>query len=477
MLTMIRSCAKFLRAATLASFALLMSQPARAEVTLPTILGSHMVLQRDVPCPIWGWAEPGEVVTVEFAGQQLATKADGQGNWLVRLQPLKASAEPQTLTVRGKNTVALEDILVGEVWICSGQSNMEWTVRESHPAEEFGVLGAYPQLRHIKIDHTPAFEPQKDVPSKGGWTPCTPQYVGGFTAVGYYFARRISEELGVPVGLIGANWGGLRIEPWIPPVGFRQVPELKQEYTDKLATYPLKIEHYHQTPLAVYNGMIHPLLPVAIRGALWYQGESNNGEGLLYFEKMKALIAGWRAVWGNPDLPFYYVQLAPFENKGDPTKLAELWEAQTAALTIPHTGMVVTNDIGNLKNIHPKNKHDVGRRLALWALAKTYGQSSLVYSGPLYKEARLEGRQIRISFDHVGSGLVARDGQPLTWFQIAGTNGKFIEAQAEIDGDTVVVHSDSVTEPKFVRFAWSQLAQPNLANKEGLPASAFRSGK
>jgi sialate O-acetylesterase len=224
--------------------------------------------------------------------------------------------------------------------------------------------------------------------------------------------------------------------------------------------------------------MVHPLVPYGIRGAIWYQGESNNGEGMAYHEKMKALINGWRLVWGQEDLPFYYVQLAPF-NYGEPRaeQLPGIWEAQTATLQVPNTGMAVTVDIGNVKDIHPRNKQDVGQRLALWALAKTYGQDGIVYSGPLYRDMRVEGNKIRLFFDHTGGGLVSRDGEPLSWFTIAGDDGNFVTAEAEIDGHTVVVWSDEVAKPVAVRLGWDQLAEPNLSNQEGLPASPFRTDK
>jgi sialate O-acetylesterase len=303
--------------------------------------------------------------------------------------------------------------------------------------------------------------------------------VGDFTAVGYFFGRHLHQELDVPIGLIGSNWGGTRIEPWTPPEGFQQVPALK-DIADNLASYPAKNDQgqvNHQTPLALYNGMIAPLVPYSIRGALWYQGESNNGEGMLYHEKMKALIGGWRTLWNDPDMPFYFVQLAPYRYGGDATRLAGIWEAQQATLSVPHTGMAVTVDIGNVTDIHPRNKQDVGRRLALWALAKDYGRKDLVYSGPLYKSMRVDGDSIRISFDYLGGGLVSRDGKPLTHFTIAGADGKFVAAQAEINGDVVVVHADEVKEPKAVRFAWHEEAEPNLSNKSGLPASPFRTDK
>ena len=466
----------------------LAAAPAHANVSLPSVIDSHMVLQRETACPIWGWADPGEAVSVQFAGQTASTKADPQGNWMVRLKPMKANSQPQALTVRGNNTLSLEDVLVGEVWLCSGQSNMEFTVGGVINAQEEIAAANNPRIRHIKIHLIPADKPQKNVVADG-WKAATPQTVGGFTAVGYFFARTLQKELDVPIGLIGSNWGGTRIEPWTPPVGFTHVPALK-EIADKLDTFPLKSEQKdpkdpnktitvinHQTPLALYNGMIHPLVPFAIRGALWYQGESNNGEGMLYYEKMKALIEGWRAVWNNPNMPFYFVQLAPFKYGGDPTALPAIWNAQRVALTIPHTGMAVTTDIGNFTDIHPKNKQEVGRRLALWALAKTYGHKDLVYSGPLFQSAKVDGNKIRVSFSQVGGGLVSRDGKPLTGFQIAGEDGKFVDADAAIDGATVVVSSPQVSQPKTVRFSWTQESDPNFFNKEGLPASPFTSAK
>lgn len=485
---MIRTLRRNLPGAAVLFLVLVVAAVVRAEVRLPAIIGPHMVLQRDVPCPIWGWAEPGEQVTVAFAGQQQTATADAQGKWNVRLAAMPANSQPQTMSIAGSNTLKLDDVLVGEVWLCSGQSNMEWTVAASHNAQEEASAANHPRIRHIKIQHRPAEKPESNVPPTT-WQVCEPKTVPGFTAVGYFFGRQLMQDLDVPVGLIGSNWGGTRIEPWTPPEGFRQVPALK-DIADKLDSFPAKTQQTdkntgktsttinHQSPLALYNGMIHPLVPYAIRGAIWYQGESNNGEGMLYFEKMKALIAGWRTVWGNPQMPFYYVQLAPYKyGNRNPQDLAGIWEAQTAALAIPHTGMAVTVDIGHPRDIHPKNKQEVGRRLALWALAKTYGKSGLVYSGPLFKQLTIEGNKARVAFDHVGGGLVSRDGQPLSHFTIAGADRNFVPAEARIDGTTVVVSSGQVANPVAVRFAWDQEAEPNLSNKEGLPAAPFRTDK
>ena len=445
-----------------------------AAVKLPSVIGSRMVLQRDQSVPIWGWDDPGTEVTVSLAGQKVSATAAADGKWLVRLSALQAGG-PHQMVIQGTNRVTVEDILVGEVWLCSGQSNMEWTVSRSLNPQQEIASGNHPRIRHIKIPHRPADAPQDNVLS-GGWQECTSKTVGAFTGVGYFFARHLQGELEVPVGLIGSNWGGTRIEPWIPPVGFQQVPAL-QSITDKLAEFPSKNAAGQvdpQTPLALYNGMIHPLLPFPIRGALWYQGESNNGEGMLYHEKMKALIAGWRSLWKNPELPFLFVQLAPYRYGGDPTKLPGIWEAQLETLSVPGTGMAVTTDIGNVRDIHPRNKQEVGRRLALWALADTYGQPETIFSGPLYRSMRIEANRIRVFFDYTAEGLKSRDDQPLSGFQIAGSDGAFVTATAAIDGETVVVSAESITDPIAVRFGWHQESEPNLSNGVGLPASPFR---
>ena len=466
--------------------ALACATSAFADVSVSPLFSSHMVLQRDVPCPVWGWADMGEDVTVEFAGQKLSAKPGADGKWTVKFQPLKGNSKGETLTIRGKNEIKLEDVVVGEVWLCSGQSNMEWTVAGSGKAKEEIAAANDPRIRHIKIHNGPAKTPEAKVVSDG-WKAASPQTVGNFSAVGYYFAREIVKDLDVPIGLLGANWGGTRIEPWTPPVGFKQVPALA-EFAAKLDQYPETQEKPDkadptkkvtevklQSPLALFNGRIAPLVPFALRGALWYQGESNTGEGMLYLEKMRGLIAGWRSIWEMPEMPFYYVQLAPFIYKGaHPENLARIWEAQTAALQIPNTGMAVTTDITELNDIHPRNKQDVGRRLALWALAKTYGKKDIVFSGPLFKSVKFENGKAILSFEHLGGGLQSRDGQPLATFVIAGEDKAWVPAKAEIVGDTVVVSADAVTKPVAVRHAFSHDALPNLANKAGLPASPFR---
>jgi sialate O-acetylesterase len=439
----------------------------QAETKLPSILGSHMVLQQGEKCPIWGWDEAGTKVTVSFAGQTHATKAGKDGRWQVSLTAMKANAKGAALTVKGSSTVKLDNVLVGEVWLCSGQSNMEWRVVQSSNGKEEVAAANHPLIRHIKIPHKLSTKPESDVPSSG-WQVCTPKVAANFTAVGYYFGRHLYKELNVPIGLIGSNWGGTKIEPWTPPVGFKSVPAL-------VKSPPAA----NTRPSQMYNAMISPLLPYTIKGALWYQGESNNGEGMLYHEKMKALIAGWRSVWNNPNLPFYYVQLAPFRygSDNDP-RLPGIWQAQLETLKVPHTGMAVTTDITTLRNIHPPNKQDVGKRLALWALTKDYGKKLKgQYSGPIFSKIdHAEGKDsltVHFQKDSTG-GLATNDKKPVSHFEIAGKDGKWHPAKATIVyGDHLIVKSDEVKSPMHVRFGWHQMAEPNLVNGAGLPASPF----
>jgi sialate O-acetylesterase len=443
----------------------------RGEVKLPSIFTDRMVLQRDQILTFWGWAEPGEKVQIRVGEHESEAIANDQGEWAAPIPPLKLSAESIQLEVVGQNTITLKDILVGDVWLCSGQSNMEWSVAASDNPQEEIANANWPRIRLFHVKRTVAAEPSGELVLQDnwdGWKACTPQSIPGFSAVAYYFGRELQRQTDVPIGLINSSWGGTRIEPWTPPVGFDAVEPVRDVYKN---LDPEKFDR--QTPTALYNGMIHGLVPFNLKGVIWYQGESNRGEGMLYHEKMKALIAGWRSVFENAELPFYFVQLAPFTYQGSPTALPEIWEAQTATLRIPHTGMAVTTDIGNVTDIHPRNKQEVGRRLALWTLARDYGQE-VVHSGPLFKSIKVEGNKIRVHFAHA-EGLRASDEKELTWFQVAGEDGEFFDAQATIDNDTVVVGSEQVASPRHVRFGWHQLAEPNLVNGAGLPASPFRS--
>jgi len=420
-----------------------------AEVKLPAVIGEGMVLQREMPVPVWGWAKPGEKISVTFDNQSVTTKTGEDGRWKVALKQLKASAEPKPMAVRGDSgeAITLKNILVGEVWVGSGQSNMEMHLRSTQGAAEAIAAAKFPDIRLFHVPKVQKPKPEKDV--NAAWKPCTPETVPSFSAVLFYFGRKLHEELKVPIGLINSSWGGSPIEPWTVA---------------------------GEKSGGMYNGMISPLQPFAVRGAIWYQGETNvmHKNGFAYYGKMKALVEGWRKTWGNDNLSFYFVQIAPW-SRYVPGQLPALWEAQVASMKIPGTGMIVTTDlVDNIGDIHPRNKLDVGNRLARWALAKDYGQKDLVYSGPLYKSMKVEGDKIRLCFDHVGGGLVSRDGKPLSEFQIAGADGKFVPAKATIDGQTVVVEADGVASPTQVRFGWHKVANPNLANKEGLPASPFK---
>jgi len=452
---------------------------ARADVKLPAIFGDHMVLQRDQKVPVWGWADEDELVIVQFRDQVVQARAGKDGKWSVNLAPMKASSAGKDFLVIGKNRVELKNVVVGEVWFCSGQSNMEWSIRQSKDATQEIAAANNPRIRHFKVPHVTSTKPETEVKTTGGWQPTTPAVAGSFTAVGYFFAREIQKDLDVPIGLIGCNWGGTRIEPWTPPVGFQSVPALKSISTN-LHNFPQKNAAgaiNQQSALAIYNAMVHPLIPYAIKGALWYQGESNKGEGMLYFEKKKALIGGWRTLWGQGSFPFLFVQLAPYNYGPQRAEhLPGIWEAQTASLSIPNTGMAVTTDIATVSNIHPPDKQEVGRRLALWALAKTYGQPVKAFASPTFDSLAIDGAKARVSLKNA-DGLKSRDGKPLTWFTIAGADKKFVAATAEIVNGKVVVSSPEVKQPVAVRFGWNQLAEPNLANGAGLPASPFRTDK
>lgn len=502
----------------------LFSTALTADIRLPSVIGSHMVLQQDQPIKIWGWAEPGEFLSVALGKQQGQATAGKDGSWEIVLEPMKAGKSPLKMTISGSRgqSVVLDDILMGEVWVCSGQSNMEWEMRRIHSPTPEILRADNPHIRLFHVPRKVSLYPQDNVDAK--WDVCSPDTIRDFSAVAYYFGRELHRNLDVPVGLISTRWGGTRIEPWTPVSGFRSVPELhgilqeletedkeyRAEMIDRLPPlkkWPEMLEEalsegtkippqpempFHpllnpQAPTALYNAMVHPLIRFAIRGAIWYQGEANRNDGAIYTKKMEALITGWRNAWGLGDFPFYYVQLAP-HNYGyipddqesdtlDYYRLPIIWEAQLEALKIPNTGMAVTTDITELYDIHPKNKYDVGRRLSLWALAKTYGQDDLLYSGPLYRDMSVEGNKVRIRFDHVGSGLISLDGRPLSWFEIAGEERTFVKARAEIDGNSVVVWNDRVSDPVAVRFGWYQLATPNLGNREGLPASPFRTDR
>jgi sialate O-acetylesterase len=438
--------------AALGTILALVPVAARADVKLPKIIDSHMVLQRDVPLPIWGSADPEENITVLIDDHKVIGTADKEGKWKVTLPALKADGKAHQMTIKGKNQIELTDILVGEVWVGSGQSNMEWSLAVSEGAKEAIAAARNPNIRLFHVPRVQAKAPAPEIVLQKGqagdakWKVCSPETVPHFSGVLYFFGLKLQKDLNVPIGLINSSWGGSPIEPW---------------------TVTAKGSG------GMHNGMIAPLQPFAIRGVIWYQGESNVGNGLKYYDKMKALIEGWRKVWGE-EMPFYFVQIAPWSRYGMGS-LPPLWEAQAASLKVRHTGMAVITDlVPNIDDIHPNKKREVGDRLALWALAKDYGKKDLVYSGPLYKSMKVEGNKVLLSFAHVGGGLKSRDGKPLSEFQITGADGKFVPAEAAIEGKSVVVSAGGVDSPTQVRFGWSNVANPNLMNAEGLPASPFQ---
>ena len=492
---------------------------ATADVRLPGFFSDHMVMQRDAELRIWGWCEANENVTVSLGGQTASTQGRQDGTWRVTLPAMKASAEPKTLQVKGNNSLELTDILIGEVWLCSGQSNMEWTVASSTDRDIEIAAADLPLIRHVKVAHRPSNVPLEDITAT--WTVCSPAVVSSYTAAGYFMAKHLHQELGVPIGLINSSWGGTRVEPWTPPTGFQQVPALENIYQSVLARTPgtesyqkklaafidsterwtnqakealkttqtlspspaypenLKPFQSHQDPTMLYNGMIHALVGFPIRGAIWYQGESNHTEGMLYFEKKKALINGWRKLWKQGDFPFYYVQIAPFQyGNEDGAILAKFWEAQAAVQQLPNTGMVVINDIATLNDIHPPNKQDVGHRLALLALKYDYGKDQVVANSPELASLQPDGTQLKASFRNTGGGLKTRDGKPPSHFEIIGPGSRtFVSATATIDGDTVILTADGIKTPVAFRYAWDKLAEPNLMGGTGLPVGACRGGE
>jgi sialate O-acetylesterase len=440
----------------------------RAEVRLPKIIGDHMVLQQEKKINVWGWAEAGEKVVVKLLESTAETNADQQGKWKVTLDPLKAGG-PYEMTVTGNNALTIKDILVGEVWVCSGQSNMEWPIAASNNANEETANAKFPNVRLFTVTKKIAQDPQSDC--EGSWKACDPTSVASFSAVGYFFGRRLHEELKVPVGLVNSSWGGTLAEAWTSQTTLAN-NEMFAKILERSAKFDPRTPHQASV---LFNGMINPLIPLGIRGAIWYQGESNIGRAEQYAVLFPAMIQDWRKNWGQGEFPFYFVQLAPFRYESlDPTLCAELREAQFKTLRVSNTGMAVTMDIGNVKDIHPRNKQDVGSRLASWALAKTYAKKDLIYSGPLYDSMTVEGNKIRVKFKHVAEGLVVKEDGPLTDFMISGEDQKFVAAKAVVDGQTVVVSSDEVPKPVAVRYGWRDDAEPNLFNSAGLPASPFR---
>jgi hypothetical protein len=483
---------------------------AHADVKLPAIISKHMVLQADHVLPIWGWAEPGEEVSVTLAGQSQSTKANSEGRWMVKLPKLKATAEPQSLTVKGKNTLTVEDVLIGEVWLASGQSNMALKVHSVKNATEEEAAATHPQIRIFDVGGNALREPQTDC--RGEWKVCAPDTVANFSAVAYFFGRELNQKLNVPVGLFDSSVGGTDIAAWTSEEAQVQVPELKAQLDEwlkkdaafdapaakakmaeaeaayKAALAKAKVEnakaparphlirqpaHDPNCPANLYNGKIAPLIPYALRGVIWYQGEHNAADAKLaplYRIQLPLLVQDWRARW-QETLPFAWVQLPNYDVPGDGRPMVR--EAMLQALKLPATGMVVTTDIGEAHNNHPKNKQDVGLRLAQWALGTVYGQKVPATSGPLPAGHEVRGSEVALSFTHTDGGLVAKDGD-LKGFTVAGADKQWVKATARIDGDRIIVSSPEVKQPIAVRYSWAANPDGNLFNGAGLPASPFR---
>ena len=491
-----------------------------ADLVLAPLFQDGAVLQRERDVPVWGMAEPAAKVVVSFADHRATATAGADGRWELALPSMDANTEPQVMTVTsGGETIEVADVLVGEVWLASGQSNMGWRINQSRKEDqEMAAEAPVPGLRIFSVPQVLSHEREFSV--GGQWAHATPETAPGLTAVGYFFGRHLVEELGIPVGIVNSSWGGSRIEPWwddetgldgieelaevrkhrrMRSPGFPEFRGPMRDYAEAMQVWageavkaldagmdappmpdaPEMLRLGHGAEAGTYQAMIHPLAPYALRGVIWYQGESNRADGMLYFQKKQALIQGWRDRFRTPELPFLFVQIAPFRYGNDrPDQLPELWVAQQKTLEIPNTGMVVTLDIGDVNDIHPGNKSEVGRRLALWALADSYGREGLVKSGPLFREHRVVDGGIEIHFDHLGGGLATRDGEVPSHFEVAGGDGVFKPAAAKVaaDGMSLVVSSPDVAEPKQARFAWEKTAEPNLMNAEGLPAAAFHTG-
>ena len=482
------------------------AQIAQCEVKLPGMLSSHMVLQRERPIHLWGWSDPGEKVTVEFHGASRSATANRTGNWSVYLPPESAGG-PYSLTVSGANKIVLDDVLIGDVWFASGQSNMEMPLKGftgaplQNSAEE--IANAHqPQIRLINFPHKAVDVPQRDVDTH--WTACTPEAAANFSAAAYFFGRELNAREHVPVGLIDATWGGTPAEAWVslPSIStdaalmpvFNTRAEMMESQADAAFVaaaekredeaarkagktpppHPWRPDAASWAPAWLYNGMVAPATPYAIKGVIWYQGESNSRLAFapMYQRIFPALIADWRTQWHQGDFPFLFVQISNFKsNEGE--AWAVIREAQRRTLAVSNTAMVVTTDIGNPDNVHPADKQTVGARLALAARALVY-REKIEYSGPAFRQATTDSDGLRIWFDHIGGGLTAKGGE-LQGFEVAGSDGRFAAASARIDGNTVVVNSAKVADPKYVRYGWANAPVINLFNADGLPASPFTS--
>jgi sialate O-acetylesterase len=485
-----------------------------ANVSLPALFADNMVLQQNTKVNIWGWADKGEKISItgSWNNKKVTVKADKNGKWKIQIITSVAGG-PYTLTIKGLNTVEIKNVMLGEVWVCSGQSNMhfplgkfgdkkDWRTGIYNYQQEISEAN-YPNIRLFTVERKTSDTLQEK--TTGSWDECSPATIVDFSAVAYFYGRELYKNLNVPIGLISDNYGGTPAEAWMKkevlekdssfhPILERfkytidNFPRLNEEYKDTIKKWQKALKDSllsprqeknpprapvgfgsNKTPCGLYNAMIAPIIPFSIKGVIWYQGENNADRAYQYRKLFPALISNWRNDWGEGNFPFYFVQIAPHRSQ-----IPEIREAQLLTYqSVPNTGMAVTTDVGDSANIHPIKKQVVGYRLSLWALAKTYGKEGLVYSGPIYKAYFINGNKITLTFNSVGSGLEC-NGDSLTEFTICDKSKKFVPAHAIIEGNTVVVWADNITEPVAVRFAWQNIPNPNFYNKEGLPASPFR---
>jgi sialate O-acetylesterase len=488
---------------------LLWSAPLLADVRLPALFTDHMVLQQGQKNRVWGSADANEDIIVTIAGQRHTAKANDKGKWQVTLDALPVGG-PHTLSITGKNKLAVEDVLIGEVWICSGQSNMQWEVKQANDGDLEAKTAKYPKIRLISVPQVGIQEPQDDF--KGKWEVCTPETAANFSAVGYFFGRQLHQTLDIPIGLIDDAWGGSACEAWIR----RDLLEKDEKYQPLIARWEQTEKTYdaakakanydeavakakaegkaaprpQSNPLTgnarpgnIYNGVLKPTIGYGLRGVIWYQGESNAGRAYQYRDLFPLMIKSWRDEWNIGDFSFYWVQLADFlPEKTEPgdSSWAELREAQTMTMArLPNTGEAVIIDLGEARDIHPRNKQDVAKRLARWALARDYGISNIPYHSPQYKSMEKQGHKMVLSFDHIGGGLYTFDTANPVGFAIAGDDKKFVWADAKLIGsnnvfDKIEVSSDKVADPASVRYAWADNPICNVYSKEGLPLTPFR---
>ncbi|PIF70957.1 sialate O-acetylesterase [Flavobacterium sp. 2] len=478
-----------------------------AQVKLPALVSDNMVLQQNAKVNLWGWAAPNEKINIHLGWSNLPVNvtADAEGNWKTTVETPQGGQAAYDITIEASNKITLKNILIGEVWLCSGQSNMFFPVGREEGTWKTGVKNyeeevknaVFPNIRLFTVTLNASTKPLEDV--TGSWRICSPESIKTFSAAAYFFGRDLYQKLNVPIGLISTSWGGTKAEAWTAQNVLEEdvafLPILQEDaknekvYQEKLEAYYLALTNEriasaanapksqlkkpkkepNKTSYVLYNAMLHPLVNYTIKGAIWYQGESNSGKAYLYRSLFPAMVKSWREEWKQGEFPFYYVQITPHKGQN-----AEIREAQLMSLkTIPNSGMVVTTDVGDAQNIHPIDKQTVGYRLALIARAKTYGENKLVYSGPIFNHMKIKKQKVQLFFDYADSGL-KQTGDTLKEFEIAGNDQVFYPAEAKIDGKTIIVTSPKVKEPAAVRFAWKAVPEPNLFNNENLPASPFR---